>query len=87
MKQFIIFIALLFACTSAFAMASKPDYNTKQGCYQKPYTECGSYMEVVQAGSEANKCANEIWDECRCKWNGQEYANQYNVDPDCSRFE
>lgn len=72
------------------------NYNTKDGCFQKPYAKY-SYQQLAVPGSPAKIYADEIWDECRCKWNandvikngpnvGKKYTDVYNVNPDCSRF-
>lgn len=92
----ILLAILLIGSAALVGCAGKINYNTKGGCFQKAYID-HSYQEVNTPGSEASKSANEIWDECRCKWNandvitsgpnaGKKYTDVYNVNPDCSRF-
>ena len=100
MKKFSIFAiaAALFTGLFISGCATGPvNYNTKEGCFQKPYAKY-SYQQVSVPGSEAKKYADEVWDECRCKYNandivlgvgpnaGKKYTDVYNVNPDCSRF-
>lgn len=59
-------ILVLGMSANAFAMAKKPNFNTKYGCYQRPTYECkqfGSPWTKVQQPAWDN-CAKPIYDYC-----------------------
>ena len=100
MKNFSLFALLAIFGAGLFlagCQTGPTNYDSKAGCFQKPYAKY-DYFQVAQKGSDAAKYADEIWDECRCKWNandivtgsgpnaGKKYTDVYNVNPDCSRF-
>ena len=69
-KLLAITLALMALSTSAFAMAKKPNFNTKYGCYQKPYYECKQYGNPWTKAdmTKWNACAEPIIENCKATY-------------------
>jgi len=71
MKKIILFLIMgILVSQSAFAMAKKPNFNTKYGCFQKPYYECKQYGNPWTKADmpKWNACAEPIIEDCKFKY-------------------